>query len=283
MEWEGSAIGVRFRVEAYDEVISTNDLVKQAILEGTPEGLVVTAKSQTGGYGRRGNRWSSKPGGLYLSFLLRPNVSPKNLQTLSLISAIAVRRTIASFMSEAGCEARSGLRTERDRGVGFCRDFVKIKWPNDVVIMTPSASASAAFQKICGISVEQKAGAVCVGIGINIEHNDDSVEGKRNKPIFLHDLVSADRRPSVDDVRERLITQFGDVYDAWIENGFEVFRGEFMEHFALEGFKIRIDDSGKEAIKCEVLDVNGNGHLIVRPEGASELREIAAGTVTIIG
>ena len=63
-----------FRLRVLDEVTSTNDEVKRAREAGEPEGLAVSARRQTGGYGRQGRTWASPEGGLYLSLLLRPSV-----------------------------------------------------------------------------------------------------------------------------------------------------------------------------------------------------------------
>ncbi len=65
-------MGGLFRLQAYGEVPSTNEIVKRAIEEGEPEGLAVGARVQTAGYGRQGRAWSSPDGGMYLF----PSVAP---------------------------------------------------------------------------------------------------------------------------------------------------------------------------------------------------------------
>ncbi|MCR5845659.1 MAG: biotin--[acetyl-CoA-carboxylase] ligase, partial [bacterium] len=95
-------------MEIYDEIGSTNDVVKQAISDGAAEGLAVIARRQTAGRGRQGRTWVSPEGSLYMSVLLRPESDDP--ATLSLVSGIAV------------------LRALRKR----CRE-VALKWPNDIV------------------------------------------------------------------------------------------------------------------------------------------------------
>ena len=327
-----------FQIRKLGEVTSTNDVIKEAISKGEQEGLVVTAISQTGGYGRRGNPLTSQPGGLYMSLLLRPDVNANKLQSLGLLAAIAVCRLIASFLPA------------EQRGI------VQIKWPNDVVIMfspeqqssiensRPKQSSSnldnssnpancnshSFFNKICGISVESKDGAVCVGIGINVRHhlpdpstyatdifmtekeanktNATDVErirsnasetnatdatktgtslkavfssNPRNIPTYLEDLSTSESF-SIDMIRDRFLVEFADLYPTWQHDGFSPFRKEFLQRFALEGFKIRIDDCSSDPIKCEVLDINNLGHLIVLPEGDTKPKTIASGSITII-
>lgn len=105
-----------FRIRSYDEVTSTNDVVKEAIDAGVPEGEVVCARVQTAGYGRQGRSWSSPAGGLYLSVLLRPDVPVAQLPTLSLVAGIAVRRALTRLTGS---------------------DAIQLKWPNDVVLQRP--------------------------------------------------------------------------------------------------------------------------------------------------
>lgn len=260
---------MHFHVEAHDEVTSTNDLVKQAIAAGAPEGLVVTALTQTAGYGRRGNPWNSGSGGLYMSLLLKPMKPVEQLPTLSLVTALAVRRTLASCIPQG--------------------DILKIKWPNDVVVMR-EGDENIAFRKICGISLERSGDAVCLGIGINVRtpscetstRCDTSRMGHRNIPVYLQDFVPTDSLPSLDVLRDKLLTQLALVYEAWTTDGFAPLKDEFMQHFALKGFKVRIDEAQDTPIACKVLGISDCGHLLVIPEGQDAPREIAAGTVTII-
>ena len=105
-----------FRSLLFDEVSSTNDEVKRAIDAGEAEGLVVRALRQSGGYGRQGRVWASPEGGLYCSLLLRPQVTPAVLPTLSLVVGMAVRRAVAALVDASAAGA------------------VRIKWPNDVVV-----------------------------------------------------------------------------------------------------------------------------------------------------
>ena len=86
---------MQFRVQSFETVTSTNDLIKRAIEEGQPEGLAVRGLRQTAGYGRQGRAWESPIGGMYQSFLLRPEVPPAQLPTLSLLVGLAVRRAVA--------------------------------------------------------------------------------------------------------------------------------------------------------------------------------------------
>lgn len=275
---------LRFDIREYDELTSTNDLVKQAMKDGAPEGLVVCAKVQTAGYGRRGHRWQSDEGSLYMSVLLRPNVArdgeTSRMATLPLVVALAVRCAIASFLP-----ARQAAE-------------VKVKWPNDVVY---GEAASEGFSKMCGISTEWKLGAVCVGVGVNVKserpptHADNHSESVtpilRNLPTYMGDILDEGKCPSVGQVRDTVLREFARVYDTWLAHGFAALRNEYMQCLALLGSEVRIDDAAvldaggsvvaRDVPCCTVEGVTGDGMLAVRPCGSDVSAKVASGTVTI--
>lgn len=127
-------------LEWFAHIGSTNDRVRELARSGAPEWTVVLAAEQAGGRGREGRAWSSPPGGLYLSVLLRP--SPAAASRLPLAAGVAV----ADAVREHGVPAR-------------------LKWPNDVLVDD---------RKLAGILCESASGAgtidwVALGIGVNVE------------------------------------------------------------------------------------------------------------------
>lgn len=292
-----------FRVRCYDEVGSTNELVKHAIEGGEPEGLAVAARVQTAGYGRQGRAWASPAGGMYLSLLLRPDVPLVQLPTLSLVVGMAVRRAVASFVPEDAAER------------------VLIKWPNDVVVgdsacvarvdatggpidaaevfadpssaggpAAPSA-ASAPFRKICGISLEQHAGGICVGIGVNVAppEGDGVVPqvGGKNVPAYVVDLagrtrVGDDGAPSASELIERVraavLREFGAFYERWVVEGFAALLDEYAAHAALTGMRVSIVNlDGSVQVAGTVRGVDAFGRLLVEPSDASGVVAVSSG------
>jgi BirA family biotin operon repressor/biotin-[acetyl-CoA-carboxylase] ligase len=136
----GARLGSFTRISWHDEVGSTNDVAMAAATNGTSEGLVIAANSQSSGRGRLGRSWLSPPGaGLYVSVVLHPS-----RHALSLI-------TIAAGVAVAeGIEAASGLHAG-------------VKWPNDVYV---------GGRKLAGILAEagslSSATHVVLGFGINL-------------------------------------------------------------------------------------------------------------------
>lgn len=294
---------MEFRVRCYDEVGSTNELVKHAIEGGEPEGLAVAARVQTAGYGRQGRAWASPAGGMYLSLLLRPDVPLVQLPTLSLVVGMAVRRAVASLVPEDAAER------------------VLIKWPNDVVVgdsacvarvdatggpidaaevfadpssaggpAAPSA-ASAPFRKICGISLEQHAGGICVGIGVNVAppEGDGVVPqvGGKNVPAYVVDLagrtrVGDDGAPSASELIERVraavLREFGAFYERWVVEGFAALLDEYAAHAALTGMRVSIVNlDGSVQAAGTVRGVDAFGRLLVESSDASGVVAVSSG------
>lgn len=132
-------------VEVREEVSSTNDVLRAAAQAGAAEGQVLAAQRQSAGRGRRDHSfYSPQDSGLYLSFLLRPQLSAQDALLLTTCAAVATALAIEDC---AGVEAQ-------------------IKWVNDVFCRG---------KKVCGIltegEVDLETGGLryaVVGIGVNL-------------------------------------------------------------------------------------------------------------------
>ena len=131
-------------LEVFKSISSTNTVLKGRAADGAPEGLALVAMEQTEGRGRMGRSfYSPSDSGVYLSLLLRPEISAVEATGITACAAVAVAEAI---------EELSGIPAE-------------IKWVNDVLVRG---------KKVCGIlteaSMDIESGLmsyVIVGIGIN--------------------------------------------------------------------------------------------------------------------
>lgn len=124
-------------------VESTQDALHALAEQGAPEGTAVAALEQTAGRGSRRRDWSSRPGGLWLSVLLRP-AHDSGMQVLGLRVGLAIVRTLD------GLGARG----------------LMLKWPNDIM---------ADDRKAGGILCEARWNGdqpawVAVGVGLNVRN-----------------------------------------------------------------------------------------------------------------
>ena len=81
------------RFEILEETASTNLTAREAGERGEGSGLVVIARRQTHGRGRRGRKFFSDGGGIYMSVLLRrPGMTGAAAARLTTNAALAVAR-----------------------------------------------------------------------------------------------------------------------------------------------------------------------------------------------
>ncbi|MGH9864047.1 MAG: biotin--[acetyl-CoA-carboxylase] ligase, partial [Candidatus Acidiferrales bacterium] len=125
------------------KVDSTNTVAMRLGDEGEAHGTVVVAEEQTSGRGRAGHSWhSEKAAGIYISILVRPQISPMFAPALTLVAGLAAYDAITE---------ESNVLSD-------------IRWPNDVLLKG---------KKVCGILTEMQAEPdrmhfAVIGIGINV-------------------------------------------------------------------------------------------------------------------
>ena len=105
------------RVERYDRIGSTNDVVRDWLAAGVPEICLAVAGEQSAGRGRNGRTWTAPAGAALLCSLgFRPTwIAPER--------AWRIAATVALAMSDAAEEV-----------AGLPVGAVRLKWPNDLVI-----------------------------------------------------------------------------------------------------------------------------------------------------
>ena len=138
-----------WREMAFDELDSTNAALKRVVEQGgeVGEGLLLWAKTQTGGRGRSGRAWQSPPGNVYASFLVKAPKELRNAPELGFVAALAVRDAILDFPRHNAPPP-----------------MVAFKWPNDILIDD---------KKVCGMLTEIATDPdgrpwIVLGIGINL-------------------------------------------------------------------------------------------------------------------
>ena len=128
---EGLGSPLAVRVDFHEELDSTQRRARELAQGGAPPGTLVVSKVQKGGRGRLGRRWSSPPGGIWISLVLRPEVPARFAARVTQTAAVGVAKALWSF----GVEAH-------------------IKWPNDLLVLKPGEPEG---RKICGILAESSA------------------------------------------------------------------------------------------------------------------------------
>lgn len=238
----------------FEEVDSTNNVAKKMAEEGAPHGRLVIAENQNAGKGRRGRTWSSPEGtGIWMTFVLRPQISPQAASMLTLVAAMAVRKAIY---------LETGLETV-------------IKWPNDIV---------AGGKKICGILTEMSAelewiNYVVVGVGINanIRKFPDEISDKATSLILETGRM-------VD--RSRMVSAYGNAfeeyYNRFLETGnLALLKDEYNSSLANFHNQVRVLDTAGEFVGISK-GINDAGELVVTDDEGTE-RIVRSGEVSVRG
>jgi len=236
----------------FSEVTSTNDLAKEIAAIGAREGTVILAETQTRGKGRLSREWASPKGGIWLSTILRPRLSVKDIPKLTVMTSLAVAKTINQLFN---------LKP-------------KVKWPNDVLINT---------KKVCGILTEANTrdsitNFVVVGIGINanIELNSLPKQVRENATSLKHELKrEIDREQFLRILLEKMEHYYGKL----IDGKFSLVLKEWKSLCGFLGSYVEVT-SWKETIEGWAIDVDENGALIIRLQDGT-LRRVLSGDVSL--
>lgn len=244
----GSGLPAFFRLERFDELDSTNEELKRRAAAGAAAGTLVWARSQSAGRGRRGRRWTSPPGNLYMSILLRPECGAGAAAQLGFAAALAVGEAVAPLLP-----ASAGLA---------------YKWPNDVLV---------GGRKISGILLESQAAGegrldwVVVGIGVNLASFPETSDYPATS------LVAAGARPvSLEALLKAVAGRFLVWYERWLAEGFAPLRRAWLARAYGVGERIRVRlADGESTGRFAGLDEEG---ALLLEDGPTR-RRIAAGDV----
>ncbi len=247
-QWAGK------RIVYFDETDSTNNQAKVFGEKGDVHGTLFVADKQTAGKGRRGRGWDSPPGeSIYMTLLLRPEISPERAPMLTLVMGLSV--------AEAIREA-AGIET-------------KIKWPNDIVVDK---------KKVCGILTEMTTemmyvNYVVIGVGINVNQQGfpdeiakmaTSLYKKTGKVYRRSELIAA------------VLERFEKNYDTFLRTGdLSGIQEAYDAALVNCGQEVKVLEPGHE-YEAVAEGINENGELMVRlPDGRK--KQVFAGEVSVRG
>lgn len=212
------------------EVSSTNEYAKLMAPEA-PEGTVVVAKRQTLGKGRKGRKWASPEGGLWMSVILKPKIAAEDVPRIVFIGALAVVDALAEFGIEAG-----------------------IKWPNDVWVGN---------KKICGILTEGRLGEfVILGIGLNV--NNEIPEELKGSATSMRLILG--REVDLEDVFKALLRNLDRWYGLLLSGRTDAILRAVRERCFILGREVRITD-GEMEMEGRAVGIDDDGALILETPG----------------
>lgn len=241
-----SAAGIEFgldapyRVEYHDSLPSTNERGRELANQGA-EDIAVVTNEQTGGRGRLDREFVSPSGGVWLSIVTRPAVSPALAPLYTLASAVA----IVDACQQAGVDAH-------------------IKWPNDVLVGDDHADAADSVgrggRKLAGILTEMEGEAdrvswLVVGIGVNVNIDTALLPAGATS-------LSAEVGDDVD--RRRIAATILERYAALTapDCGIETILPAWREHASTLGRRVRVE-TARGSVTGTAVDVESSGALVI--------------------
>ncbi|WP_341818639.1 biotin--[acetyl-CoA-carboxylase] ligase [Wolbachia endosymbiont (group B) of Ennomos erosarius] len=240
-----------FHIHHYKEVSSTNKEALDLIGRGISNETIIIADKQTEGRGRTGKSWISPEGNFYVSLIIdllhnhsgvipmldssvtrwndKENLS--KLTELTFVTALAVRNTLLSFISDSN---------------------VQYKWPNDILIDG---------KKISGILLEKRSNSnwLIIGIGINVNH----------APLPGTTCISNyGESVSNTDLLKELIINFNKLRKQWLFDGFYAIRKMWLTRaFKMnEQISVKLADKLYEGIFA---DIDKSGKLVLQQKDGS--------------
>ena len=238
----------------YDTIDSTNLEVRRLAEAGAEHGLTVIAEEQVSGKGRRGRSWLGKAGtGIWMSFLLKPEIALENSSMLTLITALAVAKAI-NEVTNVSCG---------------------IKWPNDLIVNG---------KKVCGILTELSAqmdelNYIVVGLGINV-NMEKFPDDLKDKATSLQ--IETGKRIYRAPLAAKVLEYFEKYYEQFIQTeDLSTFKDEYNHLLVHMNQKIRVIRGSKEMIYTSH-GINERGELLAET-ASGKIESILSGEVSVRG
>jgi BirA family biotin operon repressor/biotin-[acetyl-CoA-carboxylase] ligase len=237
-----------------DTVDSTNSEAERHLAAGSRTPLVILAREQTQGRGRRGRVWHSPAAGnLYGTFVFRPKLEPARLQDFTLWMGLNICELAANF-----CKIEPGL-----------------KWPNDLLVNGRKAGGMLTEARIDSDQVRD----LVFGLGLNL--NIRSADLPRELHLSATSLAEAAGAPvEVNRFAAALITRVLSAYGQFIEGDYrDKFASLWQRFDVLRGRPVTVTQ-GKRSVDGIATGIDDEGSLIVRT-GAGRTERFRAGEVTL--
>jgi BirA family transcriptional regulator, biotin operon repressor / biotin---[acetyl-CoA-carboxylase] ligase len=239
-------------ITIFKSLPSTNTTAKELYTQGAAHGTIVITEEQTAGRGRMDRKWFSPPyKNILVSLLLKPDMKPENVYTLTLALAV------------------SGIEAIKDT----CNLSAMIKWPNDIYLNN---------KKLAGILTEfsirgHMPAYVILGMGMNVNWQPEDGTG------ILFPSTSLIKETGGEVCRNRLMAEilkkFECLYNDIVNERLEEFSKRCNRLSLLTGRIVSVD-TGEELISGKVLGIDKDGGLFIEIKDG-DIRKILNGDVSL--
>ena len=238
-----------FSLVFLEECASTNDELRTLARNGAEEGLIVMAARQTAGRGRRGRSWSSLPGNLCFSLLLRPECPVQEAAQIGFVAGLALVEASASLLPP--------------------HSDLALKWPNDMLLFDAKCAGILLETENSGDNEHPE--FVILGIGVNLAASPEDTPYKATS--FTE---SAQPGIAPDDMLAAFCRYFLRHIRTWADDGFSPIRRQWLVFAKGRGEAITVD-FGSTKMSGTFKDINEDGALLLEtPDG---VKTITAGDI----
>lgn len=177
-------------IKRFEDLDSTNSFVKRNI-SNLEHGTIIVAISQSEGRGRRDNKWMSKEGNLYFSFVLKNNIERQCIFRYIVEVSLGIINTLKELNIDA-----------------------LIKYPNDCLIDG---------KKVSGILLESsgtfKLDYIVIGIGINV--NQVKFNELTNKATSLK--IETKKNYNINNILDKFIKNYNSIIEMNYDKLFDLY------------------------------------------------------------
>lgn len=241
-----------FKIQFVAQTDSTNTQLLQRAARRSMHRQVLVADVQTAGRGQRGRQWQASAGDAVLMSVAWEFERTQRLDGLSLAVGVAVSRALAVHLGNRAT----------------------LKWPNDVLIDQSHKLAGILIETVLGPFSTRTA---VIGIGLNLRSPRLTPTAGALPSIGLDDVTGV--RHSRDDVVVLLLAALNDALTQFTQSGFAAFRDEWLASYAYADKMIDARFPDGEQISGRIVDVTGQGALVIESEAG--LHTFVSGEVTL--
>ncbi|MDR3139360.1 MAG: biotin--[acetyl-CoA-carboxylase] ligase [Treponema sp.] len=275
---------------------STMDVSRELDRAGEGHGTVITADFQEAGRGSRGRPWQADRGcNLVFTILLRYPGFPAIPRGITLRAGLALSLAIEDFVP-----ALAGS--------------VWVKWPNDVMILSPAAGIPGeaeaepqerAAKKAAGILAEGDGKTVFIGIGVNLTQTEFPAEFRSKATSIALALAGREADPQSRPGGEDFFAARFRLLEGILARLFEEFslsedprragswRERLEERLYLRGCPVRFFPasgpagpsagaaSAGEAVEGRLAGIGPEGEILILPKGLPEPLAFVSGELNV--
>ncbi|MCF8549957.1 MAG: biotin--[acetyl-CoA-carboxylase] ligase [Pontimonas sp.] len=235
------------RLVELSSATSTNAEIKKFLDYG--DVVAVLTDHQTDGRGRLGRQWVTNPGESIALSLAFPWSGEDQERSGSWVPLL-VGATLVRVLQRHGLGEAS------------------VKWPNDVLV---------GGKKLAGILCEWiPEGWMVVGVGLNVDFPADKPPSPRATALAHHVSVADGL---VDSLLAELVAALGLGLDNLRTESPEAIAAAVSAVMSTLGRAVEVQEPSGESWRGKARGLDASGHLLVTPEGSSELRAVVASDI----